>query len=622
MKRKRALGLHILFVLLAIAAAGLLACKKEGAGSGVAALLPKDKAAALSKQALAFYELVPEGVPAFGYVDFDQSIDSAIKAQPQLFRDLYADFSEMVQRRFGLALGGVTGAGFVFVGEDDAVFVLPAPAGGKLPTLPAGEVKAALFGGAMLLGEPKQVDAFLAANKQKKPLYKANPGWLRRALAAGAGADAAMYFDADAMRAAQGPRAKPPTDAIEKNLKDAVIVADGTTLSMVLGCKPKTGGEVRARFDQLLAEGRAGVGKLIAELPSDGPGPLAAAMIRIYSEAFFGSVKLSNQGDDVTAKLAFRMPELPKLAKTPALSQRLIAPNEWAVAQLHFGAPMIDLLVALSDLFEVRIDRAAVTRQLVEALGAAVGIPGLNPTGVTVSAGDESILASVHTPTSGLAAEPFSLLGGQLAAVAQPWGVALTLGNEAAALPLALQTQAPPLPLLATTKLAAEEQAIFRAFVDVTNIPPGLAPPMPLPVQSIAMVLTETTFTLEATAQPGRVKELTTPLAQLVAGLSQQMNGKYQNRQNANAEQEAEAILAYHFTKMAVSMLSPQVEGDVLRFSTSFPKMQLPLLAGAATTGVLAAIAIPAFTRYQQASQRALDLVPSPDEPPPPIPAP
>lgn len=620
MKRKRALGLLILFGFLAIACAGLGACKKEGAGSGVAALLSKDKAAALSKHALAFYELVPEGAPAFGYVDFKKSINESMKAQPQLFRDLYADFSEMVQRRFGLEIGGLTGAGFVFIGEDDAVFVLPAPAGGKLPTLPPGEVKTALFGGAMVLGEPRQVDAFLASSKQKKPLYKADPSWLRRALTAGAGADAAMYFDADAMRAEKGPDAKPPTDPIEKNLEDAVFVADGTTLMLTLGCKPKTGGEVRARFDGLLAEGRAGIQKAIAGLPSDGPGPLAAAMLRIYSEAFFGSVKLSAQGDEVTAKLSFRVPELPKLAKVPALSQRLIANGEWAVAQLHFGAPMIDLLVALSDLFEARIDRAAVTRQLVEALGAAVGIPGLNPTGVTVSAGSGSILASVHTPTSGLGQEPFPLLGGELAAKAQPWGVAITTGDQTAA--LAPQAQPQPLALLATTKLASDDNVIFRAFVDVTSIPPGLAPPVPLPVQSLAVAATETSFTLEVTAQPGRVQELTAPLAQMVAGLSQQMNAQYQSRQNASVEQEAQAILAYHFAKQAVSMLSPQVEGDILRFSTSFPKMQIPLLAGVAATGMLAAIAVPAFTRYQQASQRALDLVPSPDEPPPPAPAP
>lgn len=621
MKRKRALGLLIFFGILATAGAGLTACKKEGAGSGVAALLSKDKAAALSKQALAFYELVPEGAPAFGYVDFDKSIDQSMKAQPQLLRDLYADFSEMVQRRYALELGGLTGAGFVFIGEDDAVFVMPAPAGGKLPTLPPGEVKAALFGGAMILGEPRQVDAFLAASKQKKPLYKADPSWLRRALTAGAGADAAMYFDADAMRAAKGANVKPPDDPIEKNLEDAVFVSDGTTLTLALGCKPKTGGEVRARFDQLLGEGRAGVQKLIAELPSDGPGPLAAAMIGVYSKAFFDSVKLSQKGDEVTAKLTFRVPELPELAKVPALSQRLITKGEWAVAQLHFGAPMIDLLVALSDLFEARIDRAAVTRQLVEALGAAVGIPGLNPTGVTISAGADSILASVHTPTSGLAQEPFPLLGGQLAAVAQPWGVAITTGDQTAA--LSPQAQAQPLPLLATSKLASEDHVIFRGFVDVTSVPPGLAPPVPLPVQSLAVALTETSFTLEATAQPGRVQELTTPLAQMVAGLSQQMNAKYQGRQNASVEQEAQAILAYHFTKLAVSVLSPQVEGDVLRFSTSFPKMQIPLLAGVAATGMLAAIAVPAFTRYQQAAQGARGgLLPSPDEPPQQAPAP
>lgn len=615
MMRTRASSLLILLGLIGVACAGLGACKKEGAGSGVAALLPKDKAAALSKQALSFYELVPEGTPVFGYVDFDRSIDQAIKEQPQLVRDLYADFSEMVQRRFGLALGGLTGAGFVFVDKDEAVFVLPPPPGGKLPTLPAGDAKAALFGGAMILGEPAQVDAFIAAGKQKKPLYKADPSWLRRALSVGAGADAAMYLDADAIRASQGPRATPPTDAIEKHLDDAVFVADGTTLAIVLGCKPKTGGEVRARFDQLIAEGRDGVKKLIAELPSDGPGPLAAAMLKIYSEAFFGSLKVSSKGDEVTAKLAFRVPELPALSKVPALSKRLIASDEWAVAQLHFGAPMIDLLVAASDLFEVRIDRAAVTRQLVEALGAAVGLPGLNPTGVTVSAGANSILASVHTPTSGLAQEPFSLLGGQLAAVAQPWGVAITTGDQAAA--LAPAAPAPPLALLATTKLAADEHALFRAFIDVSRIPPGLAPPVPLPVQSIAMVLGENSFTVEATAQPGRVKELTEPLAQMSLGLSQQMNAKYQARQNGSAEQEAEAIFAYHFTKLAVGMFSPQVEGDVLRFSATFPKLQVPLLAGAAATGMLAALAVPAFVRYQQAARGpGSDLVPSPDEPP------
>lgn len=621
MKRKRALSLLVFFGILAIAGAGLTACKKEGAGSGVAALLSKDKAAALSKQALAFYELVPEGTPAFGYVDFEKSIDQSMKAQPQLFRDLYADFSEMVQRRFGLEIGGLTGAGFVFINENDAVFVLPAPAGGKLPTLPPGEVKAALFGAAMVLGEPRQVDAFLASCKQKKPLYKADPSWLRRALTTGAGADMAMYFDAEAMRAAKGPNVKPPDDPIEKNLEDAVFVSDGTTLMLALGCKPKTGGEVRARFDGLLAEGRAGVQKAIAGLPSDGPGPLAAAMLRIYSEAFFGSVKLSNQGDEVTAKLTFRVPELPKLAKVPALSQRLIANGEWAVAQLHFGAPMIDLLVALSDLFEVRIDRAAVTGQLVEALGSAVGIPGLNPTGVTVSAGSNSILASVHTPTSGLAQEPFPLLGGELAAMAQPWGVAITTGDQTAA--LSPPAQAQPLPLLATSKLASEDHVIFRAFVDVTSIPPGLAPPVPLPVQSLAVALTETSFTLEATAQPGRVKELAVPLTEMVAGVSQQMNANYQSRQNASLDEEAQAILAYHFTKLAASVLSPQVDGDVLRFSTSFPKMQIPLLAGVAATGMLAAIAVPAFTRYQQAAQGARGgLLPSPDEPPQQAPAP
>ena len=582
-------------VLPMLAALALAGCKKEGAGSGVAALLPKDVAGKLSPGALAFAEALPGTTQGFGYLELGMPLEQLPQGFFTSYRGMFDDLLAMTRRRWNVDLSKVTGVGMVILEREPVFLAKVGLVGGKAPDLGASaQVKVAALGAMTAIGEPRAVDALLAASKQP-PLYKAQPAWLRDALARGAGKP--LFFSGSVPAMAKGAPRPPPEPLANVDHGTLTVGKDGA--AMFAACQPGKAAALRGFLDTAMTIARRKLDQARTDLPDTGPGPLAKALLQRYSEALFQSVKLTTTGDEVAMTLAWRTPELGKPAPAPPLAERLIAKDEWAVAQIHFGGPMLDLLVALSDVLGTRIDRAAVTKELEAATGQALGLPGFNPSALTVSAGSEAILASLHTKVSGLPQESTPVMGGVLAALAQPWGVALTQAPQASALTEAAASPGAPLALLSTSKLAARD-GMVRVFVDVTRLPAALMPPVPVPVQSVELVLTTSGFTAEVVAQPGQVKALTGPLDQLLQMVTAQAKTMYDARQSAPPQVEVVAIAQYHQSKLLAELLTPKVEGDRLRFARDFPPVQMQLMGGAALVGVLAAVAVPAFVSYQQ----------------------
>lgn len=593
--------------LLALLAIG---CKKEGAGSGVAALLSADAARKLPRETLAFVETLPADTQAFGYLDIGTSIEELPKLAPSV-RPALDDVLAMVKRRWSVDPSKLRGAGWL-VRADKALLVLAVTLPKDKPTIELdANLKASALGSLTVIGAPAQVDALLAARSKQKPLYRQDPAWVKSALLAGA--DAVAFFSASATNIAKTSAADDePDPPWVENIEHATMTMARSGLGVRFTCKPSTAGGVRKELDGLLAMGRSKLDQLAASLPATGPGPMARALLGHYSAALFSSVRIDAGGDVVSATLGWRAPELPASVESPPLGERLIAPGEWAVAQVNLGAPMFEVLVAMTDVLGARLDRKAVVKELEGSVGAMLGVAGLDPSSLTVSAGSDVLLASLHTAHQGLGAEPAPLAGGALAALAQPWGIGVTEAAQADVLGAAAASPGAPLALLASSKLAARKGAIARFFVDATRLPPALVPPVPMPVQSAELVLTSSSLTAEVVAAPGQAQALLGPLEQIKAALTLQVQNTYDSRQSLPVEGELAAILGYHQVKQLAALFTPKVEGDRLRFSQDFPPMQTQLLGGAALVGVLAAVAVPAFMSYDARARAVGGELPAP----------
>ena len=590
MKRTRVL------VWLALVALLIAGCKKEGAGSGVAALLTKDVASRLSKDVLVFAESLPADTQVFGYLDLGRSIDSLSQGVFSPYRGALDDLLAMTKRRFGVDVSKVSGAGLVVIARKP-VFLLPlALPGGKAPSLgDNAPVRAMAMGPLTAIGEPDGLAALEAARKGGKALYKAHPAWVKGALTHGAGNLTFVSANVAALlKDAPGP-VDPPMNEVTYG----TLVLGKRGVASFVACTPGGATKVRAFLENGLDVARGEAEREAQALSSTEFGPLASALLRRYNAALFQSIKLAVTGDEVSVALTWRAPELPKVQPAPPLSERLIAKDEWAVAQVNFGGPMIDLVVALTDVLGTPIDRPAVVADLVGAAGKALGVLDFNPRAITVSAGASSILASVHTKVSGLPQEPVPAAGGALAALVQPWGVALALADQAPALVEAAATPGQPLALLASSKLGGGTDAAARIFVDATRLPPQLIPNLPVPVSSVEMLFTSTSFTAEVVALPGQAGALTGPIAQAKDAITAQAALLYKNREQGPVQLEVMAIMQHHQAQLVAELLTPKVQGDRLTFALSFPAVQMQLVGGAALVGVLGAIAIPALMDYQ-----------------------
>jgi hypothetical protein len=561
---------------VAVVVASSVACKKDLHTSSVAAVLPGDVASKYSREQLAFIEVLPADLAGFGYVEMGMSVDQMIPAGTD-YRGAVDDLVEMAQRRWGIEVRNVHGFGIAAQGDEPVLFAEL----GKAAVVPVSDpdFSTGRLGDLTLLGKPAAVAAMLASVKRGPALIKARPEWVKRALGHAAGAAAFYSFAGDKLLAT----ADADDRVMLENIDDGTVLAGGAELAVRFTVKPGKMAAARAPVDLGLAEAREEMGAEIAKMPMVGTAVVAAILARHYGQALLGGVQISEQGDTLSVSLPWRAPSMPATSPAPSLSERVVVRDEWAVLQLDLGAPALQTLLALTDVIGMPLDRAKLGGELLAELSKALDVPAIDPRTATVSLGGLAGVVSLHTAKGALPKGLFPISKGEAVAAATPWGVAVTIESRSSTLTDALAKPSAGLPMAAQSKLAGNNQAILRAFVDFDRLPMmARAVVGSVPVRSAEISLTHDLLEATVVAKPGQAGQIQglAGMAQgLVAGDSEQ---KYRDRKSASAEQEAEAIVRYHTAKMLSQMLTPKVDGDRLTFSYKLALMQLPPRALAA----------------------------------------
>lgn len=583
-------------------------CRKDGAASSspVAALLPADTAAKLSPSLLTFAEELPAEIDAFGYLDFGKSLDQ-LTGDKQAFADyrlLYTDLTEMVKRRFGVELHKLSGLGFV-VFHQQPLLVAAVPSRAAQTGEAANDVMLGQLGKLTVLGEPAAVTALLAAGKQGKRLYKGNAAWLRSAMSRAAGNAAFATVNLEKLMASAPLSAK----AMLGEVLTGTLAIGATGAVAAATCKPGGAGKVQLMVEQGLTMAKGLVEAQGASLAQDPDTVVLAVLLRHYSGALWKSIEQKTSGDEVVVRLGWHAPELPDL-KPVAISERVVTPGEIGVAQLNFGAPVLDVIIAVSDLLKAPLDRAALKKELSAELARLTGVPGLDPRALTVSASASGVIVSAHNAQVAPTGSPLSLANGAVAAVGTPWGLAFspTSPTDPQLVTDALAKPDKGLPV-AGVKLLAEKANVFRGYVDLTKLQPLLPPQLlsDLPFDLFGMLhgaafsASASRFDAELTAAPGKAKALQAALAKATDELvPPEAIEMYKNRAKGTTFEELLGITSNFQRQSIKRYLTPTaVQGDKLMFGTEMSQPQMQMMAAAALVGIGAAVAIPAFMTYQ-----------------------
>ena len=592
---------------VAVASGGLGGCRKEGGSSTIEAMLPGDAASKLSKQLLVFAEELPGDVEAFGYVDFGRPLEELTGKDQfgEVQRELLKDFSEMTSRRWGVELRKLSGLGVVVHQQQPMLVMVLPSAPPKAGAEIVEEVMLGQLGKVTVLGQAAPVAALQAAAKQGKRLHQSRPAWLKNALVHAAGNP--IFFSGSFEKlaaAAPSPFKERLADILDGT---ATIGADG--LALHLSCKPGTAEQVKTFVEGGIAVAKAQVDKAQAQLPKDGPGPLLDVLLRHYGPALWKSLEQKVSGDQVAVTLGWHAPKLPE--RQPAkLGERVVVEGEMAAAQINFGAPIIELMVAMTDVLEAPVDRAALRRELGEAMASMLGVSGLDPRAAAVSIGRNGVIVSLHNAPMAASGTAISLprFERQLAAVASPWGAAfmpLLFPGAPELLATSVTTPRPALAGLGDFKLLADDEAMMRGYADLTQLPPGLYPPGLPKVDRVALAVALERYSLELVAAPGQGKALVDFIAKLPDQISPpQAEEEYQKRATLPATQEAMVIMQHYQRGQMITAFKPSaIDGDRVRFEVKVPPAQMQLMGGAMVIGIGAAVALPAFMSYMKRAE-------------------
>jgi hypothetical protein len=591
---------------LAVALASTSACKKDLHTSSVAAVLPSEVSSKLSKELLDFVEVLPGDVAGFGYVELGFTVDQLVPGDAD-YQAMINDFDEMTRRRWGIELKKVRGFGLAMHGNEVALFV-ELGSGAVIP--PSGNDFSSLkLGKLTVLGKPATVNA-IANGAKTSTLIKARPEWVKRALGHAAGQGAFFSFASDKLP----PDGDEATKMMIAAIEDGTLTAGSAAGAFYATTRPGKMADVRKPIDGGLAALRLGLPTAISQLSSGGPlQAVGGVLAKHYGNALLNGVKVEERGATLVVSLPWRAPQLPALTPAPALAQRVIAPDEWAVAQVDLGAPVLQLLVAVTDVLGAQLDRNALGGELLSSLSGALDIPNLDPRAVTVSVGSSSALASIHGPSTAMRKGVFPILNGQAVAASTTWGLVATAPQMQGALQDATIRPSPALPLAASSKVAGDATARFRAVVDFDRLP-AMAKMFvsDVPLRTLEVSGTSTSIRAEVVVKPGKVRDVQA----LIDGLKQQLSAgvdeRYQNRKQVSAENEVEAIAKYHNMKVANRVLTPKVDGDRLTFSYSYEmpeNLNMSVLV-AGVVGVVAAVAVPAFQNYMDRADDARAVAP------------
>ncbi len=584
---------------LAVALASTSACKKDLHTSSVAAVLPAEVSSKLSKELLDFVEVLPGDVASFGYLELGLTVEQMFYGED--YRGLLDDIEEMAKRRWGVEIKKVRGFGMAMLGSELALFV-ELGSGAVIP--PTGsDIMTGKLGKLTVVGKPATVNAIVNGAKAST-LIKARPEWVKRALGHAAGQSAFFSFAADKLPPDEGDET---TKVMIAAIEDGTMTAGSTGGAFYASTKAGKMGDARKPIEAGLAAMRLGLPTAISQLSSGGPmQALTALLLKHHVGAALNGIKVEERGATLAVSLPWRAPQLPALIPAPALAQRVIAPDEWAVVQLDLGAPLLQMFISLTDVVGAPLDRSTLSDEWMSALVGALDIPTIDPRSVTVSVGGASALASIHGPSSAMRKGVFPILQGQAVAASTTWGMVATAPQMQSVLQDATIRPSAGLPLAASSKVSADGQARLRAVVDFDRLP-AMARMFvsDVPLRTLEVSGTSTSIRAEVLVKPGKVGDVQALLDGLKQQFSAGVDEKYKNRKQVSAENEFEAIAKYHQMKIVDKVLTPKADGDRLTFSYSYemPEGMAVTTGVAAVVGVLAAVAIPAFMDYLKKSE-------------------
>lgn len=384
-------------LLLLLALAG---CKKESSSSVLDALLPKGTAAKLNKDLVVIAEDLPADLEAFGFIDFGKPLGALSKEALGYYELIYRDLADMTKRRWSIDVDKLSGAGFVvFQQQPLAVFVTT-----DTPPLQRVErthdVMLGQIGRLTVLGKPDVVASIIAAAKQGKRLHQTKPAWLRSALVHAV--DSAVFFSVDAEKVFS--TAPPEAQQQLGYLLHGTATIGATGIAAHVTSKPGEIEKVKALATFGVTFVSAQMDRVAADIPKDGPGALLGVLVRHYSQALWKSLQRKEDGDQLSMRVGWRMPELPtELAAVP-LAERVVIPDELAVMQVNFGAPILEQIIAITDFLSSPLDRKALRAELDVELGKLLGVPGVDPRAVTASISSSGFILSMHNAKVG---EPY-----------------------------------------------------------------------------------------------------------------------------------------------------------------------------------------------------------------------
>lgn len=592
----------------------LAACKKEGGSAAIDAILPKGTAAKLSPDLLAFAEELPGDIEGFGYFDAGKSYDELTKSGLGAeYRQVFEDMTAMAKRRWGVDASNVTGVGVV-VQQRKPVFAFVAPARDPKPGEDAGSVLVAKLGRLTVVGESGSVLGLLASARQGKRLYQSKPAWLRAALTHAAGNFLFMSGSAEALLATAPDRVR----AQFGDILDGTITVGRAGLGGYLSCKPGKSEAVKGMIEAGLGMAKGQVAVLEQELARRSPGPIAGVLLHHYSQAFFKSLEQKVSGDEVALTLGWHLPVLPKQESAP-LAERVVAPGELGFVQVNLGAPLLQTLIAVTDVWSTPLDQATLREELSAELAKLLGTPGVDPRAITLSASPTGLsVASLHNAAVGQPGASLPVPNEVFSAVATKWGFALSMPEQSDALAAAVASPAPGLP--SDIAIFADDKAApLRAFVDLSKLPMKLPVPILAMMRTAALSIGEQQSFAEITTGKGQSKEFAAELTKLIAKAAPVDESVYADRANLSALLEMAVIMQRQQQRQLEKMLRPEVVADDrVRLSYKYDysgNMRLVVVAGA--VGITAAVALPAFMKYQARMQQLrdpgadLDLLPS-----------
>jgi hypothetical protein len=276
------------------------------------------------------------------------------------------------------------------------------------------------------------------------------------------------------------------------------------------------------------------------------------------------------------------------------------------VAQLDFGAPLFDTLIALTDLMKAPLDRAALKKELTAEVAELLGTPGIEPRAIIVSASAAGVIISAHNAKVAPPGSPLTLANGAVAAVGTPWGLALSPTSLTDPQPIADALASPNQGLaLAGVKLLDDKASYFRGYADLTRLPPEALSAFPQDligmVRSVAFSASSSRFDAQIGTAPGQAKPLAAKLLELgEQAAPPEVADMYKDRAKASALQEAMAIITNFQRNSIREFLTPtSMSDDQLVFTSEMSQPQMQVVASAAVIGIAAAVAIPAFMAYQ-----------------------